>query len=165
MIVGFLTEHPIDLASLIAEVQSPERGGIACFIGAVRNHHDGRPVERLEYTAYGAMAETELARIAGEIRSRWPVSVALQHRIGRLAVGDTSVAIVAAAAHRDSAFAACRYAIEEVKRRVPIWKQEFFQDGTVEWVGSQTDRRTDGQTDSEPRVDESMSRRRRIEQR
>jgi molybdopterin synthase catalytic subunit len=135
MTVGFLTEQPIDLASLIAEVQSPERGGIACFIGAVRNHHDGRPVTRLEYTAYGAMAEAELERIVAETRSRWPIAIAVRHRIGRLVVGDAAVAIAAAAAHRDAAFAACRYAIEEIKQRVPIWKQEFFGDGRVEWVG------------------------------
>jgi molybdopterin synthase catalytic subunit len=135
MTVGFLTEQPIDLASLIAEVQSPERGGIACFIGAVRNHHDGRAVERLEYTAYGAMAEAELERIVAETRFRWPVAIAVRHRIGRLVVGDAAVAIAAAAAHRDAAFAACRYAIEEIKQRVPIWKQEFFGDGQVEWVG------------------------------
>jgi molybdopterin synthase catalytic subunit len=133
--VSFLTEQPIDLSVLIAAVQSPERGGIACFIGAVRNHHDGRPVERLEYTAYGPMAEAELDRIVGEARSRWDVTVALRHRIGRLVVGDAAVAIVVAAAHRDSAFAACRFLIEETKRRVPIWKQEFFSDGAVEWVG------------------------------
>lgn len=135
--MGFLIDQAIDLAALIAEVQSPERGGIVCFVGVVRNHQDGRPVERLEYTAYAAMAEAELDRIVTETQSRWPVSICLRHRIGRLTIGDTAVAIVVAAAHREAAFAACRFAIEEVKRRVPIWKREFFQDGTVEWVGDE----------------------------
>ena len=135
--MSYLTEHLIDIAALIAEVQSPERGGIACFIGTVRNHHKGRLVERLVYSAYEPMAEAELKRIIGESRARWDIALAVRHRVGRLEVGDTAVAIVAAAAHRDSAFAACRYVIEEIKRRVPIWKQEFFGDGTVEWVGSE----------------------------
>jgi molybdopterin synthase catalytic subunit len=138
--VGFLTEEPLDLTALIAEVQSLERGGIACFVGTVRNHQDGRPVERLDYTAYSPMAEAEFGRIVADARSRWDVAIALKHRIGRLAVGDVAVAIVAAAAHRDSAFAACRYLIEETKRRVPIWKQELFADGAVEWVGEERSR-------------------------
>jgi molybdopterin synthase catalytic subunit len=138
--VGFLTEEPLDLTQLIGEVQSPERGGIACFVGTVRNHQDGRPVERLDYTAYGPMAEAEFGRIVADAKSRWDVAIAMKHRIGRLAVGDTAVAIVAAAAHRDSAFAACRYLIEETKRRVPIWKQELFADGAVEWVGEEQSR-------------------------
>jgi molybdopterin synthase catalytic subunit len=82
------------------------------------------------------MAEAECARIVAEAEERWECAVALVHRIGTLAVGDSAVAIAAASAHREEAFAACRYVIEEVKRRVPIWKREFFADGTVEWVGS-----------------------------
>ena len=95
---------------------------------------------RLDYSAYGPMAEAECARIVAEAEARWPVAVALQHRIGALAIGDAAVAMVAAAAHRDEAFAACRYVIEEVKRRVPIWKREHYADGTVAWVGA-ADRR------------------------
>jgi molybdopterin synthase catalytic subunit len=131
-----LTTEPIDLSALLAQVQSPSRGGIACFIGVVRDHASGRAVTRLDYSAYGPMAETECARIVAEAESRWSCSVALKHRIGTLTVGDTAVAITAAAAHRDEAFAACRYVIEEVKRRVPIWKREVFADGSVEWVGA-----------------------------
>lgn len=132
--MGFLTDRPIDPATLLRQVESAERGGIACFFGAVRNHHGGRSVLRLEYSAYGAMAEAECARIVAETRARWPVAVALVHRIGRLEVGDTAVAIAVAGAHRDEAFAACRHLIEEVKRRVPIWKREHYADGTEEWV-------------------------------
>jgi molybdopterin synthase catalytic subunit len=132
--VGFLTDQPLDLGALVARVTSPERGGIACFVGVVRNHHEGRPVARLDYSAYDAMAEAECARIVAEAEARWDVHVALGHRVGRLEIGDVAVAMAAAAPHRDAAFAACRYLIEQVKRRVPIWKREYFADGTVAWV-------------------------------
>lgn len=141
----YLTDRPIDLAALLAEVQSPSRGGVACFIGAVRDHAGGRAVARLEYSAYGPMAEAECARIVAEAESRWPCSVGLSHRIGTLAIGDMAVAIAAAAAHRDAAFAACRYVIEEVKRRVPIWKREVFADGSVEWVSGYAGTRVSGE--------------------
>jgi molybdopterin synthase catalytic subunit len=132
----YLTSESIDLGSLMAQVHSPSRGGIACFVGTVRDHHGGRAVTRLDYTAYVPMAEAECARIVGEAEARWACGIALQHRIGPLEIGDAAVAIVAAAAHRDEAFAACRYAIEELKRRVPVWKRELYADGTVEWVGA-----------------------------
>jgi molybdopterin synthase catalytic subunit len=132
----YLTSEAIDLAALLAQVQSPARGGVACFLGTVRDHAGERAVVRLDYSAYGPMAEAECARIVAEAESRWSCRVALRHRIGTLAIGDTAVAIAAAGAHRDEAFAACRYVIEEVKRRVPIWKREVFADGSVEWVGA-----------------------------
>jgi molybdopterin synthase catalytic subunit len=134
--VGFLTDTPLDVARLIAEVTAADRGGIAAFVGTVRDHHQGRPVRELEYTAYGAMAEAECGRIVEETEHRWPVRVALRHRLGLLAIGDAAVAIAVAGAHRDEAFAACRHVIEELKRRVPIWKRERYADGTVEWVGA-----------------------------
>jgi molybdopterin synthase catalytic subunit len=93
-------------------------------------------VARLEYSAYEPMAEAECARIVAEAQARWDCAVALVHRIGALGIGDTAVAVVAGSSHRDEAFAACRYVIEEVKRRVPVWKREIFEDGSVEWVGS-----------------------------
>ncbi|MBA3497123.1 MAG: molybdenum cofactor biosynthesis protein MoaE [Gemmatimonadales bacterium] len=132
--MGFLTHRPIDLAALLAAAAAPDRGGVASFLGQVRNHHSGRAVLRLDYSAYGPMAEAECGRIAAEAESRWNVAVALRHRVGSLAIGDTAVAVVAASAHREEAFAACRYVIEEVKRRVPVWKREFYADGTVAWV-------------------------------
>jgi molybdopterin synthase catalytic subunit len=138
MTMAFLTPDTIELASLVATVESPERGAIACFLGVVRNHHGNRAVVRLHYSAYGPMAEAECARIVAEAESRWQVVVALRHRTGRLEVGETAVAIAAASAHRDEAFAACRWVIEEVKRRVPIWKQEFYADGSVAWVDPTT---------------------------
>lgn len=132
----YLTQEPLDLLTLLASVQSPERGGVASFLGMVRNHHGGREVLRLEYSAYGPMVEAECARIVAEAEARWQVAIALRHRIGELEIGDAAVAIVAASAHRDEAFVACRHVIEELKRRVPIWKREVFADGTVDWVGS-----------------------------
>lgn len=134
MSVTFLTAEPIELAPLLASVQSPARGGVASFLGMVRDRHEGRTVLRLRYSAYAAMAEAECARIIQEAEARWPAKVALRHRIGSLEVGETAIAVAAGAAHRDAAFDACRYAIEEVKRRVPIWKQEFYADGSIEWV-------------------------------
>jgi molybdopterin synthase catalytic subunit len=136
MTMAYLVFEPIDLAALLAVVQSPERGGVASFLGTVRNHQHGREVLRLDYSAYAPMAEAECARIVAEAESRWEVAVTLQHRVGQLEVGDVAVAIAAAAAHRDAAFQACRYVIEEVKRRVPIWKKEVYADGSVEWVGA-----------------------------
>ncbi len=132
----YLTEQPVDLGALVAVVQSPERGGISCFLGTVRNHHRGRDVLHLEYSAYPPMVEAECARIVAEAGSQWNVAIALRHRLGRLEIGEVAVAVVAASAHRDEAFVACRYVIEELKRRVPIWKREYFADGSVEWVGS-----------------------------
>jgi molybdopterin synthase catalytic subunit len=133
----YLTETPIDTGALLTAVQSPERGGVACFLGAVRNHHGGREVLRLEYSAYAPMVEAECARIVAECQERWDVAIALRHRVGALEIGDTAVAVVAASAHRDAAFAACRYVIEELKLRVPIWKREYYADGSVGWVSSE----------------------------
>jgi molybdopterin synthase catalytic subunit len=132
----FLVDEPIDAGALLARVQAPDRGGTACFIGTVRNHDGGREVTRLEYSAYQPMVEAECERIVSEAESRWDVAIALQHRVGGLSIGDTAVAIAAAGAHRDEAFLACRYVIEEVKRRLPIWKREVYADGSVEWVGA-----------------------------
>jgi molybdopterin synthase catalytic subunit len=130
----YLTRSPLSLSELLALVQSPEQGGVACFLGTVRNHHGGREVLRLEYSAYAPMAEAECARILAETEGRWPVTVALRHRVGRLEIGDAAVAVVVASAHRDEAFVACRHVIEELKLRVPIWKREVFADGSVGWV-------------------------------
>jgi len=134
--MAVLSTAPLDLAGLIALVTGPDRGGVASFLGLVRDHHGGRQVSRLEYSAYAPMVEAECARIVAEAEARWPVRVALGHRIGALEIGDAAVAVAAGGAHRDEAFAACRFVIEEVKRRVPIWKKEFYCDGSVEWVGA-----------------------------
>ena len=133
--MSFLTRSPIQLPGLIAEVSGPGRGGVASFLGTVRDHHEGRAVGGLEYTAYEPMAEETCREILLEAAARWPVRVTLRHRLGDLALGEVAVAVVAAGGHRDEAFAACRYVIEELKRRVPIWKKETYLDGDVQWVG------------------------------
>ncbi len=136
----YLTESSLDASRLIATVLSPERGGIAAFIGVVRSEHQGRAVTRLDYSAYPEMAEAECGRIVTETEARWPVRVALEHRLGTLQVGEAAVVVAVAGAHRDEAFAACRHVIEELKRRVPIWKREHFVDGGLEWVNAAQDR-------------------------
>ena len=134
--MALLSEGPIDAAAVEAEVRGPDAGAVVVFSGTARDETRGRKVLRLFYEAYGPMAEAECARIVSEAEARWPVRVALEHRIGALEIGDAAVAIAAAAAHREEAFTACRFVIEEVKRRVPIWKKEFYADGTIEWVGA-----------------------------
>lgn len=125
----------IDAASLGAEAAAPECGAVVTFIGTVRDHNDGRRVSGIEYAAYTAMAERELAAIAREAASRFGTpAVIIEHRVGRLAVGEASIVIVVGHAHRAAAYDASRYVIEQVKRRVPIWKREEYADGTREWV-------------------------------
>jgi len=130
-----LVVHPIDIASLTSEVAGDDRGAISIFLGAVRNSNEGRAVDGIDYSAYEAMAVAEMNRIVAEAVDRFPgVEVALEHRTGTLKVGDVSVAIACAHAHRSPALDANRYVIEELKRRVPIWKREHYLDGTSEWV-------------------------------
>lgn len=127
-----LTTHRLDVADLLAEVQSPERGGTSVFLGTVRNDGD---VTGIDYSAYEPMAFEEIERILSEATAQWPdARVMLQHRLGVIPVGEASIAIAAAAPHRDEAFAACRYVIEEVKKRLPIWKKELHADGSATWV-------------------------------
>lgn len=130
----FVQSDPIDLLALTTRVAAADHGGVASFVGLVRDHHAGRSVVALSYSAYGPMAERECATIVAEAETRWPVRIALAHRVGALLIGDAAVAVVAASAHRDAAFLACRYVIEEVKRRVPIWKRERYADGSELWV-------------------------------
>ncbi|HVA92581.1 MAG TPA: MoaD family protein [Chloroflexota bacterium] len=131
-----LVEGPIDLAALQAEVAADRHGAIALFLGVVReNSPTGKSVLHLEYEAFEGMAEREMEAIASDMDQRWPgCSVAMVHRVGRLAIGEASVAIAVATPHRGAAFEACRHAIDRLKETVPIWKKEVFADGT-EWVG------------------------------
>lgn len=129
-----LQTAPIDLGVLIAAVRGDGDGAVASFLGTVRDNHRGRKVLFLEYEAYGGMAEREMERIAREASERHAVSrVAIVHRTGRVEIGDASVAIVVSAPHRDAALEACRFVIDALKRSVPIWKREHFEDGAV-WV-------------------------------
>ena len=137
--MSFLSSEALDVNGLLAEVSAPERGGIAVFVGLVRDHQAGRTVQRLGYSAYAPMAELVCAEIVAEAERRWPVRVGLRHRLGELGIGEAAVAVAVAGAHRDEAFAACRYVIEEVKRRVPIWKRETYADGSEEWVDPTAD--------------------------
>lgn len=130
-----LTRDPIDPAALLAAVAHDGAGALATFFGAVRDRNVGRPVRGIDYAAYEAMAESELAAIADDAESRWEgARVALAHRIGTLVVGELSVGIAVSHPHRGPAFEACRFAIEEIKRRVPVWKREHYVDGSREWV-------------------------------
>jgi len=130
-----LTQKRIVVDALLAVVQGPERGGTCIFLGTIRNGPAEGGVTAIEYSAYDAMAEAEIARMLAEALERWPEArVALQHRLGMIPVGEASIAIAAAAPHRDEAFAACRYVIEEVKKRLPIWKKEQRVDGTTTWL-------------------------------
>jgi molybdopterin synthase catalytic subunit len=132
-----LSETPIDPAAVIAAVSKSGNGGIAVFIGTVRDVADGRPVLGLDYSAYVEMAEREMASIVAEAANLDDgIDVAAVHRIGSLAIGDVAVVIAAAHPHRAAAFDACRYVVEQIKRRVPIWKAERYADGGDAWVGS-----------------------------
>ena len=130
-----LTTDPIDVGALTASVAADGRGAISIFLGTVRNTNDGRDVDGIDYSAYDAMAVAEMNRIVAEAEARFPgIAVTLEHRTGTLRVGDVSVAIACAHAHRAPALDANRYVIEELKKRVPIWKREHYLDGTSEWV-------------------------------
>ena len=128
-------EAPLDMDVAVRAVSGDEIGGIDVFLGAVRNHSDGRPVTLLEYHAYASMAEKEMQRIAEEIALDQPgVKLSALHRVGALSVGDLAVVCAAGAAHRGEAFRACRALIDAIKSRVPIWKREHGPDGPY-WVG------------------------------
>lgn len=133
-----LQTEPIDARELEAAVRTNECGGVVTFLGVVRNRaNDGRDVDGLEYEAHEAMALAEFETIANEVRERFPaVRLAIVHRTGALAVGETAVAVCAAAPHRGEAFDACEYAIDELKARAPIWKKERYTDGSGEWIAN-----------------------------
>lgn len=130
----FLTADPIDVAALVNEAR-PGDGAVCLFVGVVRNESEGRETLAIDYEAYGPMAESEISRIASDVSNEWPgARLRVLHRVGRLEVGEASVAIVATAPHREEAFAACRAAIDRLKKTVPIWKRETRPDGTSAWV-------------------------------
>ena len=131
-----ITSEIIDVRDCIDKVMLPEAGGIDVFIGTVRNATKGKLVLRLEFEAYEKMAMAEMHKIVNDIRLKWQVHhIVIHHRTGVLNVGDVPVVIAVSAAHRDAAFDACRYAIDTLKKTVPIWKKEVFEDGEV-WVAA-----------------------------
>jgi molybdopterin synthase catalytic subunit len=136
--VTAVTAARLDPAALIGAVEGEGHGAVAAFLGLVRDHNQGRRVTHLVYEAYEPLAIKALNRIVGEAAQRWPSArIALHHRTGRLEIGEASVVIAAASAHRAEAFAACRYAIERVKQIVPIWKHEYFEGGDA-WIEGAT---------------------------
>ncbi len=130
-----VVDRPIDTAAVLAEVASTANGATILFIGTVREVNEGRRVTGIDYSAYSGMAEAELRTIVDEVSSRFGTGdVVVEHRIGTLGLGEASIAIAVAHPRRAAAFEAARLIIEEVKRRVPIWKREHYADGTREWV-------------------------------
>ena len=130
-----LTHDTIDHAELTESVRRPGCGGVVTFLGTVRDLTGDERTEALEYEAYPGMAEAKLAEIEAEMRQRWPVGgAAFVHRLGRLGVGEISVAVAVSCPHRAQAFEACRYAIDRLKEVVPIWKKDIAPDGESEWV-------------------------------
>ena len=130
-----LSDKPVDVASLRAELLDARVGGYASFEGWVRDHHGGRAVTGLRYEAYAALAEAEGERVLDEALAKFDIlDAACVHRTGDLAIGELAVWVGVSAAHRDAAFAACRYVIDEIKARVPIWKHERYADGDAGWL-------------------------------
>jgi molybdopterin synthase catalytic subunit len=130
-----LTNTAIDYHALTEQVRRSDCGGVVLFLGTVRDLTDGKVTAALDYEAYPGMAEKKMSEIEQDTRSRWPVGdMAMVHRLGRLDVGEVSVAVAVSCPHRAEAFLACRHAIDRLKELVPIWKKENWADGTTAWV-------------------------------
>ena len=130
-----LTDTPIDVSAVLHSVHSPAAGAVVLFLGTAREMTGGRRTSSLEYEAHREMAEAKLAELEQLCRKRWSlVDCALVHRLGLLPVGETSVAIAVSSAHREAAFEAGKWLIDEIKLVVPIWKKENWADGTSQWV-------------------------------
>ena len=135
-----LTPSPIDFTALTESVRSHQAGAVVLFLGTVREMTAGRQTIALDYDAYPQMAEAKMAELEAEARQRWPViEVGIVHRTGRLELGEISVAVAVSTPHRQQAFEAGRFLIDELKLRVPIWKKENWSDGSTEWVHSGSD--------------------------
>jgi molybdopterin synthase catalytic subunit len=134
-----IVREPIDVRALVAQLARGADGAVVVFEGVVRDHSYGRRTLYLEYEAYEPMALGEMRRLALDVRRTFPIDrIAIVHRLGRLEIGETSVAIVVTSAHRAPAFDACRSAIDRLKKTVPIWKKEYFSDGAV-WAEGESD--------------------------
>jgi molybdopterin synthase catalytic subunit len=133
-----ITEKPLDPALLVSLVEGPEMGAIVTFSGNVRDNNRGRRVEHLEYDVYRPMAEKQLRKIGEAAVLRWDCRIAIQHRVGRLEIGEPSVLVVVSCGHRGEAFDACRYAIDTLKAEVPIWKREVWEGGEA-WIEGERD--------------------------
>lgn len=136
----WITEEKVNINDCIANVTRPEAGAISTFIGIAREFTKGKQTLHLEYEAYVPMAVKQLERIGSEINDKWPdTEVSIAHRIGRLEISEVAVAIAVSSPHRAASFEASRYAIERIKEIVPIWKKEFWEDGTA-WIGDQKEK-------------------------
>lgn len=129
-----IVRETINIKQISDSVQKPEDGAVVIFEGVVRNHSDDKTVRFLEYDAYESMALKKLEEVGSLAKSKFPIrDIAIVHRLGHMEIGECSTVIVVASAHRGPAFEACRFAIDTIKKIVPIWKKEFFEDGEV-WV-------------------------------
>ena len=132
-----IVDRVIQPSALLEETASPKNGATVLFLGTVRDMNDGQPVTALDYSAYGSMAERELADIVTEASRQFETSdIVVEHRTGSLGLGEVSVAIVVSHPHRGAAYDASRYVIEELKKRLPIWKREHYASGQQEWVAN-----------------------------
>lgn len=129
-----VTERPLRPEEMLDLTAAPAHGAQALFVGVVRDLHEGRAVVAVTYDAFPPLAEKILAEIAAEASARWPARIAAGHRIGRLDVGQASVVIAVGSEHRDAAFEACRFVIEQIKARLPVWKKEHGADGSQRWL-------------------------------
>ena len=135
MVWSEVTSDPVDAAEVLARVGDPEDGAVSLFLGIVRNHNEARPVSGMDYEGYAEMAGEQLAAIVEEAAERAGSDrIAAVHRLGTLGVGEISVAIAASTPHRAEAFDAARYVIEEIKKRLPVWKREHYLDRDAEWL-------------------------------
>jgi molybdopterin synthase catalytic subunit len=133
--VAELVHTPIDTAALLAAAARPDCGALSLFLGTTRDHHEGKRVTRLAYEAYEPMALAALAALETQATERFAIATCrIVHRLGEVPLAEASVAVVVAAAHRAAAFDACRWAMDELKRSVPIWKKEFYEEGSEGWV-------------------------------
>lgn len=132
-----ITYDPLDAEVVTRQVRHPGNGGVVTFLGTTRNKSDGRRVLYLEYEAYVPMAQRKLAQVVEEARQRFGVPhIAVAHRLGRVEIGEISLVVAVGAPHRREAFAAASYIVDRIKKDVPIWKKEVFEDGAI-WVGSE----------------------------
>ncbi len=131
-----ITSEPIAAQPVIDNVRKNAYGAVVTFVGTVRNNFEGKRVLYLEYEAYPEMAEKKLREISAEIQERWGISdIDIVHRVGRIDVGDIAIVIAVGSPHREEAFQACQYAIDRIKEIAPIWKKEFYEDGSSAWIG------------------------------
>jgi len=129
-----ITEQPLDLVSLLAMAHHPNAGAVVLFSGEARNHNLGKAVDRLEFEAFVPMAEQMIKEILAEANRKWELNFALcQHQVGKVGICESAVCVITASAHRKEAYHANQYIIHRVKHEVPIWKREFFSDGSSTW--------------------------------